>query len=287
MKKTQYATMIPFITGIVFPLVIYKIRGIFVYIRTITRDENKYGAMPKYAEVYKKIHKVQSQLSPYYQNLSVSGKRKYINRVVYNLTRIEFEGAEGETVTLEKKIVIIGALVQLMFGLKQFILPKFTGVRLYPQFFYSRFLQSDILGLTVPRKGFIALSWKDTLNGVLIPDDNRHLALHEWAHAFYFDHQKNIGKPFFRNLNRQLNNIKHKYKLLQINRNDYLREYGNTNTHEFFSVSLECFFENPEELKKAIPNLFDILCKLLNQNPINLKNDYQLTGDEKDFQRRR
>jgi Mlc titration factor MtfA (ptsG expression regulator) len=287
MKPKQVASLVPFTVGMILPMMVYQVRLVWVYVRTITRNENKYEGLPQYKEAVKKIHEIHYNLSPYYRALSKNGKRKFINRLLYNLARTQFDGAEGLNITLERKIVVLGTLVQLMFGLKQFILPSFNGVRIYPQQFYSRFLNANVLGLTVPMTGILALSWKDTLEGVLIPDDNRNLALHEWAHAFYFDHQRNIARPLFRRLNRQLGNIKSKFHLLKIEGGRYLRDYAYTNKHEFFSVSVECFFENPATLKSKLPNLFDTLCILLNQNPLNSKNDYRLSKDEKNISRRR
>ena len=39
------------------------------------------------------------------------------------------------------------------------------------------------------------------------------------------------------------------------------------NEHEFFAVAVENFFERPQEFKNAIPELYSILSKLLNQDP--------------------
>jgi MtfA peptidase len=39
------------------------------------------------------------------------------------------------------------------------------------------------------------------------------------------------------------------------------------NEHEFFAVAVENFFERPQEFKNAIPELYAILIKLLNQDP--------------------
>jgi len=38
------------------------------------------------------------------------------------------------------------------------------------------------------------------------------------------------------------------------------------NEHEFFGVAVENFFERPQEFKNAIPDLYAILSKLLNQD---------------------
>ena len=50
----------------------------------------------------------------------------------------------------------------------------------------------------------------------------------------------------------------------------FLRSYAGTNGYEFFAVALEYFFENPVDLRKAIPDLYATLTCLLQQDPINL-----------------
>ena len=46
--------------------------------------------------------------------------------------------------------------------------------------------------------------------------------------------------------------------------------YAGANEYEFFAVALEYFFEKPTEFKSALPDLYDTLKKLLNQDPISL-----------------
>ena len=52
------------------------------------------------------------------------------------------------------------------------------------------------------------------------------------------------------------------------NRRSYLRSYAFSNMHEFWAVSVEAFFENPEGLKENMPDLYEALSHVLNQNPI-------------------
>ena len=48
----------------------------------------------------------------------------------------------------------------------------------------------------------------------------------------------------------------------------FFRPYACANEHEFFSVSVEYFFERPDDLKNEMPQLYAILVKLLNQDPL-------------------
>ncbi len=53
---------------------------------------------------------------------------------------------------------------------------------------------------------------------------------------------------------------------LQQNKPSILRKYGGANINEFFSVTIETFFEQPLELKKSLPELFLQTSILLNQS---------------------
>jgi Mlc titration factor MtfA (ptsG expression regulator) len=46
--------------------------------------------------------------------------------------------------------------------------------------------------------------------------------------------------------------------------------YGSSNKAEFFAVTSEYFFNRPELFKESHPELFDLLCLIFNQNPLNL-----------------
>ena len=47
---------------------------------------------------------------------------------------------------------------------------------------------------------------------------------------------------------------------------------------EFFAVAVEHFFEAPAEFQKELPDIYNHLCVLLNQNPLNVRGDFELTS---------
>ena len=47
----------------------------------------------------------------------------------------------------------------------------------------------------------------------------------------------------------------------------------------FFASAVEVFFERPEDLKEHHPDLFDLLCYSLGQNPLSVHSDYQLDSN--------
>jgi Mlc titration factor MtfA (ptsG expression regulator) len=46
------------------------------------------------------------------------------------------------------------------------------------------------------------------------------------------------------------------------------RDYASTNIEEFLAVSVEVFFEQPNEFSNYNPELFQETCNLLNQYPV-------------------
>jgi hypothetical protein len=45
--------------------------------------------------------------------------------------------------------------------------------------------------------------------------------------------------------------------------------YGASNKAEFFAVTSEYFFNQPELFKENHPELFELMCLIFNQNPMN------------------
>lgn len=195
------------------------------------------------------------------QNIFKSRLQKFINSK-------KFETRKGLILTEEMKILISASAIQLTFGLRQYQLPNFKRIIIYPEQYYSLITKKYHKGEANAR-GLIVLSWKDFKQGYTEPYDNLNLGLHEFAHALYID--------FLRDKTDDMNFLsyydewrkigdKEFFKLRDGTKN-YLRTYGGTNLMEFFSVCIEHFFETPSEFKEKKPQLYPILSKLLGQDP--------------------
>lgn len=231
---------------------------------------------------YQRIEKLLSDHFSYFRELSPDGRSRFIKRVVVYSKGKTFVGMGGMKVTRPMELLISASAVQLTFGLKDFTMRFLEEIRVYPEPFVFGFRGQSMKGAVSPR-GFMLLSWKDFLQGYRDDNDNLYLGLHEMAHALklgdaesfvfdlrfgsYIQRWLEISRPAFQQLrSRQLN---------------FLRAYGGTNKHEFFAVCVEHFFESPEEFAREVPDVFNHLCKLLNQNPLNERGDYELTEDFK------
>ena len=213
----------------------------------------------------------------YFQNLSVSGKSKFIKRVVEFINSKKFIGHHGLHVTGEMRVLIAASAVQLTFGLKKFILAHYHTIRLYPEAFYSRMLDAHLKGGT-SEGGTISLSWADFKEGYSDPEDKYNLGLHEMAHALKLDLIKgyDFDQRFASYFDKWNDVASVTFQKMNTGSASFLREYGATNMHEFFAVCIEHFFEVPEQLKKELPDIYYNLAYLLYQDPLNKSGDYAL-----------
>lgn len=266
-----------FLIGFVSPVFFYFLFAAKQYFKVKSKSNPNFLEVPKFKFLIWRIHRVLSGLDPYYKKLSSAGKKRFVSRLIVVLQQKSIRGRDGETDTLEKRIIVLAALVQLTFGLQKFSIPSYKYIALYPSSFYSEMIQKQVKGLTT-RRGTLALSWLDTIKGIHNPNDNLHLALHEWSHALLIDHVDDHTNWMYRSLTTHVNKAEAYFETLDKDepRYEYLRSYAFTNEHEFFAVCVEHFFETPDTFAEQLPELFEIMCSLLNQNPLNTQADYAL-----------
>jgi Mlc titration factor MtfA (ptsG expression regulator) len=221
----------------------------------------------KYREILQKYFK-------YYQDLSPTNKIKFERKVTEFIYGKQFIPRQVDEVTIEAKVLIAASAVQLTFGLPDIYLRFFRKILVYPNDYYSSITRRFHKGEVNPRFGMIVLSWQSFVDGYIVPNDSRNLGLHEMAHALRFEQmiRSEDLPPFDEDLLEQFDDIAHKMCNDEAFASQtFLRPYACTNEQEFFSVSVENFFERPEEFNKELPELYNILTKLLAQNPLTLK----------------
>lgn len=220
---------------------------------------------------------------PYFKKLSPNGKAKFVSRLKSVLSSKHFEGMQGLKVDEKMKIIISGLIVQITFGLKNFDISHFTLIRIFPEQFYSRLHKQDLKG-GATKTGILLLSWKDILEGIRDENDKINLGLHEIGHALKLNviEGSKFDLQFSSYLDRWLEISKNEFWNIRTSSQSFLRAYAGSNMHEFFAVSMEHFFEAPKEFKSQLPDIYNHMCMLLNQDPINEKNDYLLATKFKD-----
>ena len=98
--------------GISGSALVYYVFGVRHYFRSLRSSSPDYTASPNYKRLVRKAHRVQTALNPYYVALSSEEKKKFISRLIHVLAHKKNVARQGATLTIEKKIVICGALVQ-------------------------------------------------------------------------------------------------------------------------------------------------------------------------------
>ncbi|MGL5888822.1 MAG: zinc-dependent peptidase [Bacteroidia bacterium] len=204
----------------------------------------------------------------YYRRLSSIDKQQFIYRTHTYLEMVKIQGRSGLELTQEMRVLIAASCIKLTFGHTYYVPEIFNQVFLYPDAFSIYDSNAVMHGFTNP-KGIIALSWETLKRSFEVHDDNRHLGIHEMAHALRFNRKQGGGQdyifekylplwekealPVYQNINTD---------------NDYLRQYAATNMEEFFAVCMEQFFETPSRFSAEHPKLYRAICQLLNQDPI-------------------
>lgn len=205
----------------------------------------------------------------HYRNLSEGDKRKFEQRVttfIYNKQFIPRGGYDG--VSNEMRVLIAASAIQLTFGLPHIYLRHFRKILIYPDNYYSNITKQYHKGEVNPAYGIIVLSWKNFIEGYLDTTNAINLGLHEMAHALRLENIiRNDEYQFFDpELLEQFDGWAH--KVCSNTEIQFFRSYACTTVHEFFSVAVENFFERPQEFKRVLPELYEILSKLLRQDPI-------------------
>ena len=204
----------------------------------------------------------------YYNELSDSGKLRFLKRVHYFKTNKTFHytGVEKKP---EMPVLISAAAVQLTFGLRSYILPFFKNIYITADAYSTHAAEEMYIGHVSPDG--IYLSWKHFLEGFQDNKDGVNVALHEMAHALQhqnFMKDYGIDKEFISDFSKYTRQTGPVFIQALLQRGSILRNYAFTNFQEFWAVSVEAFFEIPEELKKYLPQLYLAICDVLNQDPL-------------------
>ncbi len=211
----------------------------------------------------------------YYTALSPAGREKFVDRLFVFMYNKQFKGGSGFVVTEEMRVLVSASAIQLTFGLKSYRLESLQTIFIFPDNFYLSARSPEYKGATTGH--YMYLSWKAFQEGYKTGDDNLNLGLHEMTHALkltlYLGNR--FDKLFAGRMEYWEDMVVEKYKTLK-NTKTFLRSYSKANTEEFFAVCVEAFFESPEKFKRELPEIFQLLTFLLNQDVLNKVRDYQL-----------
>lgn len=209
----------------------------------------------------------------FYRNLSPRRRRYFNHRVYRFMKKYEFVGREGINITPIMKAKIAVTWVMLTFGMRYYLPEIFKYILVFPDVY-----QSNVTGLWHKGEfnhpaGAVVFSWKHFTEGMRNDTDNINLGLHEFAHALHVsatttDDTGASGDLYALMFDKVIEYISVQENLKQLAQMGYLRDYAFTNQFEFMAVTLETFFETPAEFKQKLPELYGLISKMINYNPV-------------------
>lgn len=216
----------------------------------------------------------------FYNKLSHISKEEFLNRVIHFIETKNFYGKEGLEIDDEIKVLVAASAIQLTFGLKNYLLPFYEVINVFPKEFYSRLYKKYFYGATT-ENGSVSLAWEQFKKGYENETDKLNLGLHEMAHALWLNLIKGdvFDEHFAQNLDMFVEQSSQEFERMQNGGDSFLRKYGATNIEEFFSVCCEHFFEAPAEFRQNLPVVYDALSELLNLDMRNERGDFKRKND--------
>ncbi len=207
----------------------------------------------------------------FYRELDKKNRSYFEHRLFKFLEKYEFIGRDGFQITDASKVILGAVYVMMTFGMRHYLTHVFNKIIIYPDAFISRTNKALHKGEFNPMLKIVVFSWKDVIQGREIEDDNLHLGIHEFAHvlSMHAKTSSDSGAEVFRaGLDELVDFLSVKKNLYYIRNLGYIREYAFTNSFEFIAVLLEYFFESPEIFKKLLPDVYDIISRMLNYKHI-------------------
>ncbi len=225
---------------------------------------------------------LQKNIFPY-SRMSQSMKNELQGLVNIFLNEKEFEGCGGLTITDEVRVTIAGEACLLLLNRNLTdCFPDLQTILVYPTAYVAA--GSDIIGgrrvenaVTARageswQNGAVVLAWDHVKHGVINYDDGHNVVLHEFGHQLDQESGVANGAPPLKTYHTWAQVMGHNFEDLcekvEEKKKDVIDAYGATNPAEFFAVSTETFFEQPEKLKRDHPDLFEQLLKFYKVNPL-------------------
>ena len=204
----------------------------------------------------------------YFNELPKHLQYRFVSRVheFKQSKKFHYIGLEREEDTA---ILVSASAIQVTFGLKNYKLSHFNDIYILADAYRMDDDEELYIGHVAPDG--IYLSWKHFLYGYSNKNNNINVAVHEMSHALLYNNffaQLGIDKNFRLNYERFSSTTGPILADVITNRRSFLRSYAFSNLHEFWAVSAEAFFEDPKGLKANMPDLYDALCRVLNQDPL-------------------
>ena len=216
----------------------------------------------------KKLIPTALQNNSYYLRLNNREQARFIERVFEFILYKKFQSYGDVQISSEMKIQVAATAVQITFGYTQkHEYLTFRKIIISPKDYRSRITHKIHKGETNPNSSYVALSWESFQEGIRFEHDCINVGLHEFAHAQFSDELAGQdNREFFNSIDKWHKKVSELCKEEKIH--GFFRNYAFVNKMEFFSVSMEYFFEDPKAFNEQIPELYQLMTEMLNQNPL-------------------
>ena len=217
-------------------------------------------------------HTVIARYFNYYNRLGLEEQRKFLFRTYLFQHSKNFHYIEVEE-TAEMPILVSAAAIQLTFGLERFKLNYFDDIFILRDDYHYGFYSRPFMG-HVDQTG-IYLSWDNFIKGISGQTPNCNVGVHEMAHALAYvnfvtqtEEDKHFKKEF-PNFSKVARPIFTAMQQGDGRAKNLLGDYAATNYHEFWAVAVEVFFESSVPFRHELPELYEAMACVLNQDPLN------------------
>nr|WP_306441628.1 M90 family metallopeptidase [Methyloversatilis sp. XJ19-49] len=196
-----------------------------------------------------------------------------------------FVGCDGLDVTDDMRVTIAAQACLLLLNRRSGYFPALREILIYPSAFAVRRLTTDAAGVVhdgravhlgeSSARGHVVLSWDDVVRGAADAADGHNVVIHEFAHQLDQENGDANGAPpmvgrhrverWTRVFDAAYGQLHHQ---LRGQTAPALDPYGASSPAEFFAVASESFFERPQHLAEAFPELFGELSRYYRVNPL-------------------
>jgi Mlc titration factor MtfA (ptsG expression regulator) len=266
------------VVGVLFILIFIVFNGYRAYVdfNAIGDYENRtaqlkteYNTTPlswqDFNEAFQHIHQFLYSNFEFYRSYTLEDQKEFSIRVFKFIENKRIVGMEEFEMTDEIKILVSIPAIRLTFGLDHFYLPTLKTIGVYPSIFYNRMIRKEVKGITF-KSGVMYLSYEHLIDGNKTETDRINLGLHEMAHAFkiYIEQNVSIFSVLYDEMQEFNSHAEVMIELVRSGELSYFRNYAGVNSHEFFAVSIENFFEEAENFKLYMPETYHMLSNILN-----------------------
>lgn len=227
----------------------------------------------------------------FYSRLTAEDRKELEGHIQVFLAEKQFEGCGGFEVREEHRLCIAAEACLLLLHRNTDYYPQLKTILIYPGMYVvptTRHIGSGVMREADEHRsgeswsaGAVVLAWSEVYRCLANPESGS-VTLHEFAHQLDYEDggyadgvpllgqgeslsvRKRRQKEWTRVMRLEFEQLRARVRRGE---SGVLRDYGATNPAEFFAVTTECFFCQPQELKQKHPALYEQMSRYYRQDP--------------------